>query len=415
MASKVVSRQSKKLVERVSARVFCHNLDDDGGNPVTIFSSPHRLSHTTKQELAQSCEWESVIVHQNHHQNQQQQQRLPLVQNNRVQQKPQLSFYMPSGEQVSFCAHAAMGAALEICAQNDEERMDHDHKNSNNNNINQDDENENYDDDVFFTVANVPNDDDDNDNDTSNNNEEEQEYHTQMYEGDIVALHMSTTYRQCPVSQPSMLFRALREYCHVETQAVASVPLPSSSSNTKNRFFSKEQPGNSDYEKSYNYVTCHASIARPKTLVPLRSVELLHAARPPALSSAPGFAVTCKALDDTTGLYLFAKSQEEDGAWECRQFPRASGYPEDPATGIAAAALACHLRQELRIDLPAYKLYQGTAMGKPSLIVVDELIMTPRKEEDIMDASFRLLGRVEIDERSTIEVDDDDDDDDDVE
>ena len=112
---------------------------------------------------------------------------------------------------------------------------------------------------------------------------------------------------------------------------------------------------------------------------------------------------------------MFAKSQEEDGAWECRQFPRASGYPEDPATGIAAAALACHLRQELRIDLPAYKLYQGTAMGKPSLIVVDELIMTPRKEEDIMDASFRLLGRVEIDERSTIEVDDDDDDDDDVE
>ena len=26
--------------------------------------------------------------------------------------------------------------------------------------------------------------------------------------------------------------------------------------------------------------------------------------------------------------------------YECRQFPRASGYPEDPATGIAAAALA---------------------------------------------------------------------------
>ena len=95
----------------------------------------------------------------------------------------------------------------------------------------------------------------------------------------------------------------------------------------------------------------------------------------------------------------------EDGAWECRQFPRASGYPEDPATGIAAGALACHLYHHHDMDLPAYKFYQGTAMRKSSLIVVDKLEL--EREGDDIQASFRLLGRVEIDSRDSVEVEDD--------
>jgi hypothetical protein len=87
-----------------------------------------------------------------------------------------------------------------------------------------------------------------------------------------------------------------------------------------------------------------------------------------------------------------------------RQFPRSSGYAEDPATGVAAAALAVSLqfcerqqhawllrqRQQRSSHstmthepelLPAqpplltsrYKFHQGTAMGHPSVIVVDNV------------------------------------------
>ena len=296
--------------------------------------------------------------------------------NNTLPKLPQLSFYMPSGEQVSFCAHAAMGAALEICLQNDKLA----------------DEGEDPQDEVTFSVANLNDSDDDTDS-------SKEEYLTTMYEGDIVALHMKTAYQQTNISQPAMLFRMLRDYCAVDAQDLASTPAATSAPS---------------YEKDYHYINCHASIARPKTLLPMRSVDLLQKAVAPKPGN-PRFALTCSALDDTTGLYLYAKSTDEDGAWECRQFPRASGYPEDPATGIAAAALACHLHHHLEMELPAYKFYQGTAMGKPSLVVVDELEMTKREHDNSdgkadgsteMDASFRLLGRVEIDERDTLEIDD---------
>ncbi|MEZ5715940.1 MAG: PhzF family phenazine biosynthesis protein [Paracoccaceae bacterium] len=59
------------------------------------------------------------------------------------------------------------------------------------------------------------------------------------------------------------------------------------------------------------------------------------------------------------------------GLWHARQFPRASGYPEDAATGIAAAALAYGLLHSGRIaaDTPL-RIRQGEAMGSPSEIGV---------------------------------------------
>ena len=54
-------------------------------------------------------------------------------------------------------------------------------------------------------------------------------------------------------------------------------------------------------------------------------------------------------------------------SYECRQFPRSSGYPEDPATGIAASALAATLRfgpdDNKKSTIVNYDIYQGTAMG----------------------------------------------------
>src|SRR3546814_19694133 len=46
----------------------------------------------------------------------------------------------------------------------------------------------------------------------------------------------------------------------------------------------------------------------------------------------------CDAIE-STGLYPFARVTAAGLAFEARQFPKASGYPEDAATGIAATAL----------------------------------------------------------------------------
>lgn len=346
MAASVARR---KVVERVRARVFGHL--ETGGNPVTIFSSQSPLKASTQERLAQGCDWESVMVEHR--------------QSGRL---PKLDFYMPSGEQVSFCAHAAMGAALEICLSTKADNED----------------------EVSFAVADMK------------DSDREEEFRTALYDGDIVALQMNTFYEQKSVRQPPMLARALREYCGLSPQDLASTPLV-------------ETPEIEANEYKYggmSPILCHSSIARPKTLIPMRSLGLLHGATAPNDPDG-GFARFCEALDDTTGLYLYAKSLEEDGAWECRQFPRASGYPEDPATGIAAAALACYFYAEHDMELPAYKFYQGTKMGKSSLIVVDELVMKQEPKESDIEVSFRLLGTVEIDERDSIEVEEDEDDDDD--
>jgi predicted PhzF superfamily epimerase YddE/YHI9 len=336
----------RKMIERVSARVFCHG--PGGGNPVTVFSSTERISRPTQVKLAQSEEWESVVVHR------------PRDANGSTSSSlPEVSFFMPTGEQVNFCAHAAMGAVFEISRHKKEDKHS-----------------------IVFTVADV--DGTNNANDTST---KPKKYAASVDDSDTVALQMETFYRQADVSQPSLLLQMLDEHCGVNETHILKP------------------------DTDEKLMTCHGSIARPKTLVPLRSTELLNAtAKAPTL--ADKFQQDCLSLDDTTGLYLYAKSEQD--AWECRQFPRAS-YPEDPATGIAAAALACHLKHQMKVDVLTYKIYQGTAMGRPSLIIVDQLnVKNPLSSADDdsvnkqdtahMEASFRLLGRVEIDDHDTVEI-----------
>jgi len=99
----------KKLCERIMARVFCHG--SGGGNPVTIFanfaSDSTPLAPSLREELARSCEWESVFVTAN-----------------KPRAQPMMAFFMPTGEQVSFCAHAAIGGSTELFASiSDEEKV----------------------------------------------------------------------------------------------------------------------------------------------------------------------------------------------------------------------------------------------------------------------------------------------------
>ena len=112
----------------------------------------------------------------------------------------------------------------------------------------------------------------------------------------------------------------------------------------------------------YNAVT-----SRMKTLVPLKSPEILDALKP----DFSRMEALCTSIQ-STGLYPFAVHSLPDRLFDARQFPKASGFPEDVATGIAATALAFGLLAYglIPCDGKRITVRQGRAMGRPSEIFV---------------------------------------------
>ncbi len=111
----------------------------------------------------------------------------------------------------------------------------------------------------------------------------------------------------------------------------------------------------------------NARTSRTKTLIPMRSVAAL-AALAPRFDRIEAF---CTRIS-STGLYPYAVIDQESRRFDARQFPQSSGYPEDPATGIAAAALAFGLVHAGIAERTADAIFisQGVAMGRPSTISV---------------------------------------------
>ena len=109
----------------------------------------------------------------------------------------------------------------------------------------------------------------------------------------------------------------------------------------------------------------NASTSRVKTLVRVPDAATLDAITP----DFGAVEALCDAIG-STGLYPYAL--EATGA-TARQFPKKSGYPEDAATGIAAAALWGYLHTHAgaavasAADAP-FTVRQGVAMGAPSAI-----------------------------------------------
>lgn len=70
--------------------------------------------------------------------------------------------------------------------------------------------------------------------------------------------------------------------------------------------------------------------------------------------------------------FRFFVPRQEDWVFDARQFPKASGFPEDVATGVAATALAFGLVAYGLIPCDGKRLTvrQGRAMGLPSEIFV---------------------------------------------
>lgn len=120
---------------------------------------------------------------------------------------------------------------------------------------------------------------------------------------------------------------------------------------------------------------CSAATSRMKLIVPLRSREVLDALE-------PDFETLWALCDryETTGFYPFAMEQGTDGTpvFYARQFPKRAGYPEDPATGVAASALGAYLAANRVVPLHEgenrFTVMQGFAMHRPSVICSEVFI-----------------------------------------
>jgi predicted PhzF superfamily epimerase YddE/YHI9 len=368
----MTSRGKSLLIQKITARVFCHG--PEGGNPLTIFASTVPLSRLLQQDLAKTCSWESVMVSGSN----------SSTSSSTGSRISDMNFFMPSGEQVSFCAHAAIGGAAAMAF------LEHDKFPSWHFRAPMTGE--------TFSVD-VKNDSGDCDDDKGT---------TGSRSSSIWCLHMNTLFREEPLSDSGIhaLQRTLKEHLLIPKEHVVASP-------------------------AGRYCT-NASVARPKTLLRMSSVEALHQAMAPPVGNdgncdVPSFAEICTAMDNSTGLYVYASAKDDESdpySWECRQFPRASGYAEDPATGIAAAALAFSLelgasgnvstQTTQQEQQKVYNMYQGTAMGRPSLIQVIDLQRyddetSSSNRNSAVKVSFGLQGRVEIDSHSTMQVVVDDD------
>lgn len=99
---------------------------------------------------------------------------------------------------------------------------------------------------------------------------------------------------------------------------------------------------------------------------------------------------------ETTGFYPFVLDEEVKSGplLHARQFPKRAGYNEDPATGVAASALAAYLvRHQLvpvREGWNQFTVFQGETMGRPSVIYSDVFI------EDGCITRTRIRGRAKI-------------------
>jgi PhzF family phenazine biosynthesis protein len=111
----------------------------------------------------------------------------------------------------------------------------------------------------------------------------------------------------------------------------------------------------------------NARTSRVKTLIPLVDVAALDGLNPDYGS----IEALCDEIG-STGLYPYAGSASDSRVFHARQFPKSSGYPEDAATGIAAAALFFGLLDSKQIDDEdaSMLIRQGEAMGRPSQIRV---------------------------------------------
>ncbi len=135
---------------------------------------------------------------------------------------------------------------------------------------------------------------------------------------------------------------------------------------------------------------------RAKVLVPLADHLALDAA-------APDFALLWSQCErwNATGFYAFTlRPEHASSSADARQFPYRAGFPEDPATGVAAAALAAYLARHdpAREDgTREYTFVQGRAMGAPSRIAARAVLRGGEVIDTAVTGSAVVTGRERLD------------------
>lgn len=377
---KVSARAFTNPFQAHSASPIKNDVVKVGGNPVTIFHFPSNSqgNDTTKTtpsnllptsqirtELAKSCPWESVITYSNYPYNPFASHKMEDDIGHDVNESNgawnRIWFYMPSGEEVSFCAHAAMAACSVI--------QTYEHTNNH-----CDGGNRKY--QIRF-LSGILNDEEEQDEEIkqrklipnqaflqsvvcSTSNVEDSGDGVGPTKWNEVSLQMPSTLDESEIVNQEVLMKLLNEIGLHE-----------------NDIMTEFQTRNNNGERIHDLPSCiNSSVARDKTLIPVKSESILHSATNP--KDASYFRDLCDDID-STGIYLYTPQSTSSSSFECRQFPRYSGYPEDPATGIAAAALANSLYNRNIHDnnndgttatTTSYDIFQGTAMGKPSRIQI---------------------------------------------
>jgi PhzF family phenazine biosynthesis protein len=136
------------------------------------------------------------------------------------------------------------------------------------------------------------------------------------------------------------------------------------------------------------------STSRPKLIVPLGSVQELDGLR-------PDFGALWLLCDRyrTTGVYPFSSVRTKDnGIYAARQFPKRAGYNEDPATGVAACALASYLTQyqTKKEGWNSFEILQGHAMGRPSRLTAKALSQDGSVRETKVTGTADILNRESV-------------------
>lgn len=127
-------------------------------------------------------------------------------------------------------------------------------------------------------------------------------------------------------------------------------------------------------EDLIDYPIQSVSTSRYKLLIPLKRVDKLN-------NLKPDFEYLWKLCDEfnITGFYPFVIEKNSEQCVYARQFPKRAGYNEDPATGVAASALGAYLTKNkvfgpFQDGWDSYKVIQGVAMGRPSIIISETFI-----------------------------------------
>ena len=336
-------------LKKVAAHAFTYN--HKGGNPVTVFLSQGRVSAERRCLLAKTCEWESVIVcFSDHDVNMNSNDNFSTLASTK-HAKPRFFFYMPSGEEVSFCAHAAIGASIVVA------------------------------DEIGLRGS------------SSIENTDDRCGKLEFYAGENTTLDTIVQSTFNGMDAELEMSSSFEEDVDVDTACVTSL---------LNEIGLNEDDLYDDSSSKYpfGYPTfINSSVARHKTLVAMKSLATLNAAKNPVNSDH--FKLLCDKIN-TTGLYLYSTVTNDNNSLECRQFPRASGYPEDPATGIAAAALAVSLRNR-NLCSSSLNIFQGTAMGRRSRIGIRfEKVLNETK--NLKEEKLFCSGTVSILSKCEVEV-----------